>query len=183
MTRPVPSTSQYAPGAQKGGKGVPHARGGGKMVGADGKLIGGKGMRTGKGKGYWASKRGRSVEEEHNKKLAGEHVVDNDVIRLARRAGIERLAQDVYPEAKRQLENFVHLIVRDAVTYMENSLDEIHRGEEYDVNGNVIIDEMTDAVVMKEDVPTYGGCIGAKHVMSALERNGVRLYWHRQVTR
>lgn len=183
MTRPVSAALHYTPNAPFGEKGVPHAYGGGKHVGGKGKFHG-KGKRQGKGKAYWAAKKGRSIDDDENRKdTPGEHVVDNDIIRLARRAGVERIAQDVYPEVRKQMENFLKIVIRDAVTYMECSLDEQHRGEEFDESGNVVVDEETNAIVMKDVTPRYGGCVGAKHIMSALERNGERLYWHRPITR
>ena len=77
-------------------------------------------------------------------------ITSSDIKRMCRRAGIERLASDIYGQARKSLREFLKEIIKDAVLYMENT-----RGE---------VDEATART---------GGTVSSKHVVAALKNNGM----------
>ncbi len=119
----------------------------------------------------------RRDKRRHDKANAWEHITENDMIRLARRAGISRIAQCIYPITRRQMTAFTEKIVKDALAYVESSLDDQHKAEEFDAEGNFITDAERN-VVLKRVAPEYGGTISLRAVMAALERNNFKMYWH-----
>jgi len=67
----------------------------------------------------------RAVVQEKNRTINSDDAVNGiskpALRRLARRAGVKRMAQEIYPEARILLKNFLDDTISNAVAYMEHS--------------------------------------------------------------
>ena len=76
----------------------------------------GKGGKGGKGIGKVGIKRN---QKKSNKSII-EGITKPAIRRLARRAGIKRIASTVYPESRTMLENFITSVVQGAIIYTQH---------------------------------------------------------------
>ena len=84
------------------------------MAGA-GQGKGGKGVG---GKGKVGTKR---ITQKKSNKASIEGITKPAIRRLARRGGVKRISSFVYDDTRQVLKGFLEGIVKDAVTYTENS--------------------------------------------------------------